>query len=474
MSGFPLAAGAMVACYVALSISPMAIATLSGLPPRPLLDDLSSGLAMAGFVILLLEFVLSGRFRIFSTTFGIDLAMQLHQLLARTAAVLLLLHPMLYTLPLAPKLPWDRSLELTLGLTPAATVSGLIAWGLLAVLVIAALCRNAGSWRYEAWRLMHGLGALAIGAAGLHHALDAGRYSQVRGLAMFWWVALVLAAGSLVLVYAWRPLMQWRRRYRVKAVTRVASKTWEIALEPATSLPIAYRAGQFAWLKLGSARPLYENPFSFSSAPAAADGLLRFLIKEAGDFTGSIGSVAPGTVACLDAPHGNFTLDDGEGIVLIAGGIGIAPILSLLRQLAATNDPRAVVLIYGNRVREQMIDVEKLAGTAGLPKFTYHPVLSEPPAGWRGVKGQLDQEVLAQCLPRGQPRAWSYYVCGPTPMIDSVERTLDAMGVPLRQIVSEKFQYDFGRRTRRNRRTFSLWLAISATLVLAAGLFALR
>ena len=82
---------------------------------------------MVGFVILLLEFVLSGRFRLFSTTFGIDLAMQLHQLLARTAVVLLLLHPVLYTLPTKPPLPWDWTGQLTLNLTPAATVQKVLA-----------------------------------------------------------------------------------------------------------------------------------------------------------------------------------------------------------------------------------------------------------------------------------------------------------------------------------------------------------
>lgn len=474
-SKFRLAIVALMVAYVGLAISPMVIAGLSGLPPRPFPDELSSGIAMAGFAIVLLEFVLSGRFRVFSTTFGIDLAMQLHQLLARTAVVLLLLHPALYTLPLAPPLPWDGTLALTLGLTPAATVSGLIAWGALAMLVLAALCRNTPSWRYETWRLTHGLGALLIAATGLHHVLDAGRYSRMTGLSAFWWAAVALAVASLVLVYAWRPLMQRRRAYRVKAVVPVAARTWEIALEPAGA-PIAYRAGQFAWLKLGSPRPLYENPFSFSSAPAAADGLVRFLIKEVGDFTGRIGTVAPGTAAYLDGPHGTFTLEDpdGRGIVMIAGGIGIAPMLSLLRHLVVTRDPRPVVLVYGNRIREQMVDVERLAGTRALPAFTCHPVLSEPPETWSGLRGQLDADTLAQCLPPDDGQSWIYYVCGPTPMIDSVERALDARGVAPQRIVSEKFQYDFGSRTPRSRRTVSLWLAISAILVVGAGLFALR
>ncbi len=475
MSGSTIVAAAMFVAYVALAIAPMLIAALSGLHPRPFLDDFSSGIAMAGFAMLLAEFVLSGRFRAFSATIGIDLAMQLHQLLARTALVLLLLHPMLYTLPLAPQRPWDPTLVLTLGLSPAATVTGLTAWGLLAVLVMAALFRNSMPWRYETWRLAHGLGAVVIAAASLHHVLDAGRYSRLTGMVVFWWSAFAVAVASLVVVYVLRPLIQRRRRYRVKSVSGAAAGTWELVLAPDASFRIAYRAGQFAWLKLGSPRPLFENPFSFSSAPAQGDEL-RFLIKEAGDFTGGIASASPGTPAFLDGPHGCFTLDDkgSEGIVLIAGGIGIAPMLSLLRQLAATNDPRRVILIYGNRVREQVVDVEGLADTPRLRNFTFHPVLSEPPIDWTGLQGQLDREILECCLPKEERGRLTYYLCGPTPMIDSVERALDALGVPLARIIAEKFQYDFGRRTRRNRRTVAAWLAISAMLVAAAALFALR
>ena len=121
-----------------------------------------------------------------------------------------------------------------------------------------------------------------------------------------------------------------------------------------------------------------------------------------------------------------------------------------------------------------MVDVEGLAGTARLRDFTFHPVLAEPPLDWTGLQGQLDRGIVERCLPEAQRGRLTYYLCGPTPMIDSEERTLDVLGVPLARIIAEKFQYDFGRRTRRNRRTVAAWLAISSMLVAAAALFALR
>jgi ferredoxin-NADP reductase len=118
--------------------------------------------------------------------------------------------------------------------------------------------------------------------------------------------------------------------------------------------------------------------------------------------------------------------------------------------------------------------VQRLAGTGRLRDFRYCPVLSEPPADWTGARGELDRGNLGRALPQADRAGWVYFICGPTAMIDSVERTLHEMKVPLARIVSEKFQYDFGRKTPRNRRTVAVWLAISAVLVAAAALFALR
>lgn len=74
--------------------------------------------------------------------------------------------------------------------------------------------------------------------------------------------------------------------------------------------------------------------------------------------------------------------------------------------------------------------------------FKVHYVLSEPPAGWTGVIGELTPNILDKCLEELGGNYWLFFVCGPRPMMDSVERTLLARGVPRTQIVSERFTYD--------------------------------
>ncbi|MCB1811792.1 MAG: hypothetical protein KDK04_08765 [Candidatus Competibacteraceae bacterium] len=81
--------------YLIIALLPLLLAYLQGLPPRPFADELSSALAMVGFAMLLLEFVLSGRFKIVSGRIGMDLTMRFHQLIARSLAVFILVHPFL-------------------------------------------------------------------------------------------------------------------------------------------------------------------------------------------------------------------------------------------------------------------------------------------------------------------------------------------------------------------------------------------
>lgn len=244
-------------------------------------------------------------------------------------------------------------------MTPAATVSGLLAWMLLLAFVALAYLRTHLRWTYEAWRLTHGLGALAIAVLETHHTLDTGRYAQQPWLRWFWLAACAAALATLVAVYAVKPLLQSRQRWRVAAVTTEAERIWRVVLEPDTAQDFRFTAGQFVWLKVERALGrITEHPFSISSSPAQLPRL-QFLIKEGGDFTNAIGRVVPGTVAYVDGPYGNLTLTgrNGTGIMLIAGGVGIAPILSLARELAA-------------------------------------------------------------CMPEENARDWLYFVCGPPGMID--------------------------------------------------------
>lgn len=428
----------LIATYAVLIGLPVALGWLLVGPARPWPDEVSSALAMAGFAALLLEFLLSGRFRAVSGRLGIDRTMRWHQAFARVLTVALLLHPFLYTTPTGAQFlrPGDATHAGVLGLDAHGLATGAIAWLLLGVLSVTAIGRDALPWRYETWRLMHGLGATMVALLGMRHTLWAGRYSLHPLLTAYWGALFGIALLSLLAVYVARPLRLARRPWRVAAVTPVAERTWRVVLEPAGHDGLRFRAGQFAWVRLD--RPpwsMREHPFSIASAPGG-DGRLEFLVKEAGDFTRSIGTLRPGARAFVEGPHGNLVVDHRPepGLCLIAGGVGIAPLLSILR----AERQRPALLLYGNRHDGQVIAREDLAASGAE---VIH-VLQEPPPGWTGETGLLTREVVTRRCAAAARQGWLFVLCGPPPMMREVRAGLSALGVPPGRILEERFVYD--------------------------------
>jgi predicted ferric reductase len=434
---------ALIGLYIVVALSPLALSMLQPFPARSVWRELSSGLVMVGFAMLLAQFLLSGRFRQLSGRVGIDLTMRFHQLMALTILAFIVVHPFLYAVPRLAVGPGAALASLQGMFSSPGLRSGVIAWWLLILLVSLAIWRDRLPGRYEIWRASHGIGALLIAVLSTHHTLRVGTYSDDAWLATFWILLTALAVVSLVHVYVVKPLLQMRAPWRVIGNRKVADRMWEVTIEPSNGQAIDFDAGQFAWLNLGhSPFSLTEHPFSFSSAPASLPRL-AFTIKESGDFTDRIGTVATGTAAYLDGPHGTFTLRgrDAEELVLIAGGVGFAPIAGILRQLLHDRHRHPVHLIYGNRVETQILYRDEIEAMQGELDLRLDLVLSEPPPGWTGRSGELTPQVLRACL-ASPPAGALYFVCGPVAMMDSVESALMAMGVPGGRIVSERFKYD--------------------------------
>ncbi len=172
---------------------------------------------------------------------------------------------------------------------------------------------------------------------------------------------------------------------------------------------------------------------------------MQFVIKELGDFTRSLAHVDLGQRAWLDGPHGAMTPPsaDAPGVGMIAGGVGIAPLISIVREMRATGDKRPIVLLYGNRRENQIVYGEELEGLQAEGHFTVAHVLSEPPEGWSGATGMIDAEkIKATFCGRDGYENWTYLLCGPPPMLDVTESALIAQGIPPSRIVSERFVYD--------------------------------
>ncbi|WP_210878136.1 ferric reductase-like transmembrane domain-containing protein [Roseovarius autotrophicus] len=438
-------AALLIPLYLFLALLPLGLAWAQGLPPRHLMDELASGAGLVAMAMILAEFFLLGRFRSITRRAGSDVVMRAHQLLARAALVLVVLHPVLYVSPMVPPPVWDVTAQGALNYGWTGLWPGIAALLLLGGLVAMAIGRDICGLRYEVWRLLHGLGAVLVAGFGVLHALRAGRYSADPVLGWVWLALLTLALAALAWVYVLAPLRRWRRPWRVAAIRPAATRTWTVTLDPAFDGGLDYRAGQFAWVNIGrGVFSLDENPFSVSSAPASGQEV-EFIIKELGDFTGTIGQIRPGTRAWLEAPHGHLTHSDhpdAPGIALIAGGVGIAPLIGILREMEATSDTRPCVLLYGNRTEAQIVARDELDRIGARAGTEIVHVLSEPPEDWTGATGLIDADLLRARFADPSRHDWLYVLCGPPPMMRAVEDALLALSIPSRRILSEQFVYD--------------------------------
>ena len=151
----------------------------------------------------------------------------------------------------------------------------------------------------------------------------------------------------------------------------------------------------------------------------------------------------PGQHIYLDGPFGSFSIDrqpHAKGYVFIAGGIGITPIMSMLRTLKDRRDQHPLILIYANNRWEDVTFREEIESMQeGLNLQVVH-VLADPPEDWQGERGFITRDILDQYLPKEhQKDVYEIFICGPPPMMDVVENLLPQIPIPLGDFHSERF-----------------------------------
>lgn len=432
-----LKAALWVLLYIAAAAFPLLMLLVGPLPKGGgLWWDFAMGLGFAGLAMMGLQFVLTARFRRLAAPFGIDIIYYFHRWAAVGAFALILAHYSIlrgrYPASLGTANPFEA---------PGHMTAGRVALLAFATLIVSSLWRKQLRIEYDCWRIAHAiLAACGVGFA-IWHVQGVGYYTWSPGKGFVWVAFSALWLIVLAYIRAVRPWLLSRKPYAVVSVTPERGDSWTVTLAPRGNHTLAFSPGQFAWLSLG-ASPFRckEHPFSISSS-AENTREIQFTIKELGDFTRTIKNVPPGARAYVDAPYGVFTTDlypDAPGFVMIAGGVGIAPIMSMLRTLADRNDRREIRLIYGNSKWERVLFREEIEMLAMRLKLNVAHILSYPPEGWTGATGILTEAVLSKLL-NSAPKGLVYFVCGPKGMIKSAQRTLRKLGVPLRRIHFEHF-----------------------------------
>jgi ferredoxin-NADP reductase len=126
--------------------------------------------------------------------------------------------------------------------------------------------------------------------------------------------------------------------------------------------------------------------------------------------------------------------------VFLAGGVGITPMLSMLRTLADRGDTREHLLLVSGRTVQDLLYRTEIARLSRRLSLTVVEAVDQPPEGWAGVVGRIDADVLAGVLPPPRLRKrLHYFLCGPPPMVAGLAATLRGLGVPVTRIHTELF-----------------------------------
>jgi len=465
---------ALAALYLAVALLPLALAAGRQVTPFDPWEKVGAGAGLVALTAMAVQFVTSGRFEKVSGRLGIDKIMTFHKIAAWWVLAALILHPLLYVLPTWLEDPDLGVQRLVAYLVLPRYLTGVIALAALVLLVVSSALRERLPVPYEVWRASHVLLAITAAGTGLHHALTVGRFSALGAVNAWWWGvigALVVVMGTL---YGWRWLRLHRQQWRLRSVTRIADRTWELDIQPAPGTPdLPYDAGQFVWMTEGTRRfPLFDHPFSIADTPLRPG--ISLIIKEAGDFTGRIGTLEPGTPIGVDGPYGDFSMNHhpGRAILLVAGGAGIGPIMGLLRDLVARKDRRPVRLVYAVGKPSNLACLEEIEAAAEVLDLDVLLVSEAAEEGFGGVVGRVDGPLLDRVLEGLDPRETVSMMCGPGPMVVAVSDLLEDKGLPRGHVVYERFDYSGGAASRQDRRRFTRFLLVGAGLAAGVAVFA--
>lgn len=435
---FTLRSIVWLAIYLLFVLSPLLALLVGTLPPaRDFWTEFSAALGYSGLAVMGLQFGITARFRYVTEPWGEDVIYHFHRRISLFAVALVLVHPAIM-FAVQPEL---RAIPAT-GEIPLGALAAFTSLGALVVLVITALWRARLRIPYEWWHISHIVLALVAVLGGLVHMMGWGFY-LVDPWKRALWVAMTLFwIGLLVYVRVVKPFFMLRKPYRVTEVRQERGDTTTLVMHPDGHAGFRFRPGQFGWLTIwGSPYRITGHPFSFSSSAAMTDGRVEMSIRNLGDFTERMSSVPVGQRVYLDGPYGAFTIGNPADMhVLIAGGIGITPMMSMLRTLADIDDPRPVILIYGSKDWASIVFREELEVLKARLDLTVVYILSDPPADWTGERGFLSPDMLVRHLPEPYA-AHEYFICGPIVMMDATEKVLARLGVPIAKYHTERYSF---------------------------------
>jgi len=286
---------------------------------------------------------------------------------------------------------------------------------------------------YEVWHGLHVALYAALTLALFHQFLEGTTFRWSTLSTLYWWTLWALVLTALVTFRVVVPLWRnARHRFRVAAVVPESDRVVSVYVTGRDLHRLPARAGQFCiWRFPGHNGWWRANPFSLSAAPDGQS--LRLTAKAVGDTTARLRDLPVGARVFVEGPYGAFTTlhRTREATLLIAGGVGVTPVRSLLEELTGP-----VVVLYRVRTPTDAVLLAELRTLAEARGALLHLVTGRTGAG-DPPHEPFAPHNLAALVPDIRRR--DVYVCGPPAMTAAVLRALRALRVPRTQIHAERF-----------------------------------
>jgi MOSC domain-containing protein len=263
----------------------------------------------------------------------------------------------------------------------------------------------------------------------------------------------------------------WTGELEIDAVRKETPnvKTFRLRDPTKGALPFEFRPGQFLSVAVGSGSGGMRRCYSIASAPATT-GYCEITVKREGVVSGILhDAMVPGSRVTVSGPMGHFMIADDEAsdLVMIAGGVGITPLMSKLRHLAQRRWPGQIDLFYSVKSGNDIIFADELREIEDrLPNVRVHVTVTSD-RSWSGRRGRLDREWIKEQVPDISGRL--IHICGPTAMANAIQRLLRDLGVSDSRIVIESFGGPVSRDTGHTEEHEVRFVASNISVMVAGG-----
>lgn len=202
---------------------------------------------------------------------------------------------------------------------------------------------------------------------------------------------------------------------------------------------LAYKPGQYFFVNIKQGDKELSKHLSFSSSPTQKDFIECTKKFTDHEFSMALKAAKVGDWARIDAPYGQFTFDgEYSKIALLGGGIGITPLLSIIKNATDKHLDPKIVLFYGNRSENDIAFNQELETMQQQNKnLRVIMILNQPSTQWKGATGVITADLIKKEMPDYKEN--TFYCCGPPPMVNAMEALVQSLELPKTQLREEFF-----------------------------------